>query len=84
MEAALRYIETIDADPVTKDIVKRWEDVLDRLAEDPMQCSREIDWVIKKEMIETYMVKHRFSWRDPKVSLMDLQYQWFLLYRLPL
>jgi len=74
MEAAQRYIETIDPDPVTKDIVKRWEDVLNRLAEDPMQCSREVDWVIKKEMIETFMVKHRFSWRDPKVSLMDLQY----------
>jgi proteasome accessory factor A len=74
METAQRYLETIDPDPVMKDIVMRWEDLLTRLEEDPMQCSREIDWVIKKEMIETYMAKHRFSWRDPKVSLMDLQY----------
>ena len=24
--------------------------------------------------IDAYMAKHRLSWRDPKVSLMDLQY----------
>jgi len=74
LEHAIRYAETIDPDPVTKDIVARWEDALDKLATDPMQLNREVDWVIKKEVIETYMAKNRLSWRDPKVSLMDLQY----------
>jgi proteasome accessory factor A len=67
-------VGTIDADPVTKDVLARWERVLDKLAEDPMQLDREVDWVIKKRLIEAYMSRNRLSWRDPKVSLMDLQY----------
>ena len=35
---------------------------------------RELDWVIKREWIESYMTRNRLSWRDPKISLMDLQY----------
>jgi proteasome accessory factor A len=74
MEHAARYVETIDADPVTKDVLARWEDTLDKLGSDPMRLNRELDWVIKKELIEAYMMRSRLSWRDPKVSLMDLQY----------
>ncbi|MBI1893552.1 MAG: Pup--protein ligase [Candidatus Rokubacteria bacterium] len=61
-------------DPLAKDLLARWTDVLDRLEQDPMQCGQEVDWVIKKDLIETYMTKNRLSWRDPKVSLIDLQY----------
>jgi proteasome accessory factor A len=39
-----------------------------------MQLDREVDWVIKWNLIEQYMGKNRLSLRDPKVSLMDLQY----------
>ena len=39
-----------------------------------MQLDREVDWVIKQRIIQAYMEKNRLSWRDPKVSLMDLQY----------
>ncbi|MFQ5897872.1 MAG: Pup--protein ligase [Candidatus Methylomirabilia bacterium] len=74
LEQAQRYVETIDADPVTKDIVPRWQETLEKLAQDPMQLNRELDWVIKKELIETYMGRYRLSWRDPKISLIDLQY----------
>jgi Pup amidohydrolase len=61
-------------DPVTKDVLKRWRDVLDKLAQDPMQLSKQIDWVIKKELIESYMKRKGCDWRDPRVSMMDLQY----------
>ena len=30
--------------------------------------------MIKREWIESYMTRNRLSWRDPKISLMDLQY----------
>ena len=39
-----------------------------------MQLDREVDWVIKQQLIQGYMDKNRLSWRDPKVSLIDLQY----------
>jgi proteasome accessory factor A len=73
-EYATRYVKTIDADSVTTDVLARWTDVLERLADDPMQLGREVDWVIKRNLIESYMEKNRLSWRDPKVSLIDLQY----------
>ncbi|MFQ5579863.1 MAG: depupylase/deamidase Dop [Nitrospiria bacterium] len=58
----------------TKDILKRWRSVLDKLEEDPMQLSREIDWVIKKELIESYMKRKACDWTDSRAQMMDLQY----------
>src|SRR5258706_530316 len=74
LEYATRYVASIDADPVTQDVLARWTDGLEQLADDPMQLNREVDWVIKQQLIQAYMEKNRLSWRDPKVSLMDLQY----------
>jgi len=48
--------------------------LLTKLESDPMQLHRELDWVIKRQLIENFMNRHRLSWRDPKVSLLDLQY----------
>ncbi|MEK7363462.1 MAG: proteasome accessory factor PafA2 family protein, partial [candidate division NC10 bacterium] len=47
---------------------------LDRLAEDPMTLSRELDWVIKRELIENYIAKHGLGWTDSRVAMIDLQY----------
>jgi proteasome accessory factor A len=74
LEHATRYVQAIEADPVTKDVLAKWTYVIEQLTQDPMQLSREVDWVIKKELIENFMTKNRLSWRDPKVSLIDLQY----------
>src|SRR5438132_1711876 len=74
LEYATRYVDSISPDPATKDVLARWTDVLGKLETDPMQLSRELDWVIKRQLIENYMNRHRLTWRDPKVSLLDLQY----------
>jgi proteasome accessory factor A len=74
LELATRYVQSIAADPVTQDVLARWTHVIEALHGDPMDLHREVDWVIKKRIIESFMEKHRLSWRDPKVSLMDLQY----------
>ncbi|HLG22078.1 MAG TPA: depupylase/deamidase Dop [Candidatus Manganitrophaceae bacterium] len=62
------------SDPVTQDILKQWRDVLDKLEKDPMQLSRKVDWIIKKQLIESYMERKKCDWKDPRVSMMDLQY----------
>ena len=49
----------------TRDILDRWTEMLARLETDPNQCDREVDWVIKRQVIEDYMSRHRLSWRDP-------------------
>ena len=58
----------------SSEVLDRWESVLRRLEEDPSLLSREIDWVIKKEMIESFMLRKKCGWSDPRVSLLDLQY----------
>jgi len=74
LEHAVRFADAAGADPVTKGVLAQWIDVLEKLESDPMQLDRELDWVIKRKWIEAYMARNRLSWRDPKVSLLDLQY----------
>jgi proteasome accessory factor A len=71
---AHKYYATRAADQVTKDVMVRWESVLRRLKEDPDQLCREIDWVIKKELILAFMNRKDYGWDNPRVGLIDLQY----------
>jgi proteasome accessory factor A len=73
LESATRYVGLIQ-DPESKHVLARWTDVVQRLEHDPRQLSREVDWVIKRELIEAYAARHRRSSRDPKIALPDLQY----------
>ncbi len=74
LDLAHRYYRDRELDTVTKDVLVRWEYVLDRLEQDPMTLSRELDWVIKKDLIESYIATHELGWTDAKVSMIDLQY----------
>ncbi len=61
-------------DPITQEILARWRTVLDQLQDDPRQLVREIDWIIKRDLIESYMQRHECGWKDSRVTMMDLQY----------
>jgi proteasome accessory factor A len=74
LEYASRYVNTVAGDEASRHVLARWADVIAKLESDPMQLDRELDWVIKRQWIERYMTRQRLSWRDPKVSLLDLQY----------
>jgi Pup amidohydrolase len=63
-----------DADAQTKDVLARWESVLTRLAEDPMQLSRELDWVAKLELLQAYRDRDGLSWDSARLQAVDLQY----------
>ena len=52
----------------------RWESVLDRLRRDPMECRKELDWVAKLALLESYRDRDGLEWDDPKLHLIDLQY----------
>ncbi|MCI0528272.1 MAG: proteasome accessory factor PafA2 family protein, partial [Nitrospira sp.] len=64
----------LDEDPETLDIVDQWANILDKMEEDPIQLSGQVDWVTKKEVMLSYMGKKGCGWDDPRVSMMDLQY----------
>ncbi len=74
LEAALRYFSSRETDPMTKDVLVRWERVLAQLAEDPMQLDREVDWVIKKRLMTRFMERKGVDWEHPRIAMMDLQY----------
>jgi proteasome accessory factor A len=74
LEMALAWTSSRTVDPITKDVLVKWGYVLERLERDPMELSREIDWVIKKALIESFMERKELDWGSPQVQMMDLQY----------
>jgi Pup amidohydrolase len=71
---ALDYYATAEQSPQVSDLLERWQSVLDRLAEDPMACARELDWVIKQQLISSYRTRKDIGFTDQRLSLLDLQY----------
>lgn len=63
-----------EPDPETLDVLDRWESVLTRLARDPFECVRELDWVAKLALLEQYRERDGLQWDHPKLHLIDLQY----------
>jgi proteasome accessory factor A len=51
-----------------------WEHCLTQLESDPLKLDREVDWVIKHNLIEAYREKHDLPLSHPRVALLDLQY----------
>ncbi|HYL79548.1 MAG TPA: depupylase/deamidase Dop [Candidatus Acidoferrum sp.] len=74
LACALDYYATAEQSPQVSDLLERWQSVLDRLAEDPQACGRELDWVIKRELITSYMTRKDIGFGDQRLSLLDLQY----------
>lgn len=74
LELAVDYYATVEPTPVVRDLLARWESILERLGQDPMQCARELDWVIKRELIQSYMATRGVGFDDQRISMLDLQY----------
>ncbi len=74
LDLALAYVSKRSVDPTTKDVLLKWQHVLECLARDPMELDTQIDWVMKKSLIEQYMERKKLDWESPQVSMLDLQY----------
>jgi proteasome accessory factor PafA2 len=74
LQMAMDYVATRGADPMTKDILTKWEHVIDCLGRDPMELDQQIDWVMKKSLIEQFMDRKSIGWDAPQVHMLDLQY----------
>ncbi len=74
LERAQRYADTRDLSPLEAKALQMWEHCLTRLADDPLSLDREVDWVIKHKLIESYSARHELPLSDPRVALVDLQY----------
>jgi len=74
LSAAMKFYACHELSQVTKDVLVRWEDVLDKLERDPRLLAQELDWAAKRQMMESYMERKGCGWNDPRIRLMDLQY----------
>ncbi|MEC4679940.1 MAG: proteasome accessory factor PafA2 family protein, partial [Nitrospirota bacterium] len=74
LHAAHDFYTTRELSPITKEVLVRWESVLEALDRDPSKLDGEIDWVAKYALIESYMDRKHCSWQDPRIAMMDLQY----------
>jgi proteasome accessory factor A len=64
-----------DPDGVPSRVVDLWNRTLDAIEFDRLQdVATEIDWVIKRTLIERYMAKHDLSMTDARISQLDLAY----------
>ena len=74
LHAAHEFYTTHELSPITKEVLIRWESVLEKLDQDPTDLTQEIDWVAKRALIESYMDRKQCGWQDPRIAMMDLQY----------
>src|SRR5215831_893267 len=74
LDRAQDYLAQEDHDPIQDDVFERWAFVLDRMEDEPMQLVREIDWITKKHLIQSFADKKGCGWDDPRVFLLDLQF----------
>lgn len=75
-ERAQAYLAALGsgADETTRDLIEYWGQILQTLATNPMKLAQDLDWVIKKNVMESFIARKNCGWDDPRVALMDLQY----------
>jgi proteasome accessory factor A len=75
LERVERFVQsTHDADDDAKQVVAEWRFVLEQLADDPMALGRQLDWVAKYRLVESYRAKHDLPLEHPRVQMLDLAY----------
>ncbi|MEE6280816.1 depupylase/deamidase Dop [Georgenia sp. MJ170] len=61
-------------DEETRDVLDRWESVLDRLGQDPALCAGEVEWVAKLRVLDAMRRRDNIGWDDPRLAALDLQW----------
>jgi proteasome accessory factor A len=74
LEASEDHVRRLGGDPRAAAVLSRWRAVLAQLTADPMGARREVDWVIKRALIDRYIEGRQSSLEDPRAALLDLQY----------
>jgi proteasome accessory factor A len=75
LERVERYVASSgDTDEEAKRVVGEWRHVLEHLVSDPTALGRQLDWVAKHQLIESYRAKHDLPLSHPRVAMLDLAY----------
>ena len=71
---ALKYADTRGLPDDELRALEMWEETITQLQNDAMKLDRQLDWVIKYNLIENYRAKHDIELGHAKIALVDLQY----------
>jgi proteasome accessory factor PafA2 len=74
LELARKYVDREDDTAENREVLDRWESVLQGLGDDPGSLSAELDWVAKLRLLEGFRERDGLPWSDPKLRAIDLQY----------
>ena len=74
LNAALEFAETRGFQPNEQKALEMWKYCVESIEVDPLSLDREVDWVIKHKLIDSYCAKNGLELGDPKAQLIDLQY----------
>ena len=74
LERAQKFATHHSLSPEEKQALEMWEHCLTGLERDPFSLDREVDWVIKHNLVEAYRARNDAPLADARVALLDLQY----------
>ncbi len=78
LEQGKKYVEERGTENVGGDVahevLRRWEDVLTALEDDPMQLATQLDWVAKYRLMQSFRDRHDIAWDDARLAALDIQY----------
>jgi proteasome accessory factor A len=74
LDRALRYADAKGFPPLEQRALEMWSHCITVIESDPLKLDREIDWVIKYKLLDSYRQRHDLGFGHPRVALVDLQY----------
>lgn len=61
-------------DTETAELIEAWGDLLIDLQQDVSRAADRVDWVAKKQLLESYRRRDGLDWDSPRLGMIDLQY----------
>jgi Pup amidohydrolase len=74
LRLAKKYVQDVDEDEWSSNVVDRWEEILESLESGTGEARLSLDWVAKLGMLDAYRERDNLGWNHPKLKLIDLQY----------
>ena len=74
LDRALRYAETTGFPTLEQRALEMWEHCVTTIENDPMKLEREVDWVIKHNLMSAYSERHGIDISDARLQMIDFQY----------
>jgi len=72
---AVSYVDSRGTDPISERVLDLWGRTLKGVESDDLSgVDTEIDWVIKKKLIDRYATRNGMDLSDPRIAQLDLTY----------